>query len=245
VTEWAGRRYWIVGASEGLGRALAEQLSRFGARLVLSARGEDRLHDLARALPGHADVVPVDVSDRDSVRDAAAAAGEIDGLVYLAGVWWSHSAREWDADKVEKMLDINLMGAARVLGHVVPPMVARDRGHVVLTGSLAAYRGLPRTIGYSASKAGIASLAESMRADLAGTGVKVQLVNPGFIKTRMTDKNDFPMPQLMSAQDAAAEMAEHMSTDAFRRNFPAGLATAVRFGQLLPDWAYTRIFPRK
>jgi short-subunit dehydrogenase len=75
--------------------------------------------------------------------------------------------------------------------------------------------------------------------------VKVQLVNPGFIKTRMTDKNDFPMPQLMSAQDAAAEMAEHMSTDAFRRNFPAGLATAVRFGQLLPDWAYTRIFPRK
>ncbi len=191
MRDWQGKRYWIVGASEGLGRAVAHGLSRMGTSLVLSARSVERLQDLSDELPGRSEVVAMDVADADSVAAAAMQAGEIDGIVFLSGVYWPQAAQEWVPEQVNAMIDVNLTGCARVLGHVVPAMVARDRGHVVLTGSLAGYRGLPGAIGYGASKAGVMVLAELMYADLRGTGVEVQLANPGFIRTRLTDKNDF------------------------------------------------------
>ena len=190
MRDWRGKRYWLVGASEGLGRALAQRLSRAGAELVVSARSAERLDELVRELPGRARAVTVDVADRASVERAAAEAGEIDGLVYLAAVYWPMSAREWEPERAEAMADVNFTGCLRVLGTALPGMVERGRGHVVLTGSLAAFRGLPGAIGYGASKAAVMSLAETMRADLRGTGVEVQLANPGFIQTRLTDKND-------------------------------------------------------
>lgn len=241
MRDWNGKRYWLVGASEGLGRALAAKLSRAGADLVLSARGGDRLRDLAADLPGRAAVVPCDVTDADSVARAWEEAGEVDGVVYLAGVYWPQSATRWNADQVVKMADVNFTGACRVLGHVVPAFTARDRGHIVLTGSLSGFRGLPNSIGYAASKAGIMVLAEGMHADLRKTGVKVQLVNPGFIRTRLTDKNTFKMPQIMEPEAAARQMFEHMSGDGFARNFPTGLAAALRGLNFLPDPLYYRI----
>jgi len=242
VTDWIGKRYWIVGASEGLGRAVAERLSALGVELVLSARSGDRLEDLAAALPAKSEVVTLDVSDSDSVREAFAEVGEIDGLVFLAGVYWPQPAQEWNADEVEAMCDVNLTGAARVLGQVVPRFVARDAGHIVLTGSLSGFRGLPGAIGYCASKAGVMSLAESMYADLRNTGVRVQVVNPGFIRTRLTDKNDFAMPFIMDPEPAAREVVEHMMTDKFSRSFPTLFSWVFRLSQFLPDWAYYRIF---
>lgn len=244
MRDWSGKRYWLVGASEGLGRALAERMSRAGAELVLSARNPDRLADLAAALPGKARVVPVDVSDAASVRAAAAEAGAVDGVVYLAGVYWPMAAQDWDADKVEAMFDINATGAARVLGAVVPGMIARDRGHVVLTGSLSGFRGLPGAIGYAASKAGVMALAESLQADLRRTGVEVQVINPGFIRTRLTEKNDFAMPFILSPEDAARAMFEHMGTDRFKYSFPMLFSWVFRLSQFLPDWAYYRLFGR-
>ena len=246
MRQWLGKRYWLVGASEGLGRALAERMSRAGVELVLSARNTERLQALAESLPGKASIVPVDVSDMQSVRDAAKAAGEIDGVVYLAGVYWPQPVQAWDAEQVAAMCDINFTGAARVLGAVVPAMVARGSGHVVLTGSLAGFRGLPGAIGYGASKAGLMSLAESMQADLRGSGIEVQLVNPGFIRTRLTEKNDFTMPFIMEPEAAAALMFDHMGTEKFKKSFPAFFSRVFRFSQFLPDWAYYRLFaPRK
>ncbi|TRD22260.1 SDR family NAD(P)-dependent oxidoreductase [Palleronia caenipelagi] len=241
MREWQGKRYWIVGASEGLGRAVAEKVNRAGAEVVLSARSAERLQELADSLPGAAKVLPCDVSDADSVTEAAEAAGEIDGLIYLAGAYWPQSAREWNAEQVTAMLDVNLTGAARVLGQVVPKMVARDQGHIVLTGSLSGFRGLPNSIGYAASKAGLMALAEGMHADLRDTGVEVQLVNPGFIRTRLTDKNDFKMPQIMEPEDAAQQMFEHMSGDGFARNFPTAFGSAIRAMNFLPDALYYRL----
>lgn len=139
------------------------------------------------------------------------------------------------------MADINFTGAVRVLGHVVPAMVARDAGHIVLTGSLSGFRGLPNSIGYAASKAGVMVLAEGMYADLKDTGVDVQLVNPGFIRTRLTDKNDFKMPQIMEPEEAAEEVFKHMGTNGFAHNFPTGLATALRGLNFLPDSLYYKI----
>ena len=240
-----GKRYWLVGASEGLGRALAERLSHEGAELVLSARSAERLEELAAALPGPAQALPMDVADRASVRTAAAKAGAVDGLIMLASVYWPQAAQDWDAEQVEAMLDVNLTGAARVLGAVVPGMVARGRGHVVLTGSLSGYRGLPGAIGYGASKAGLMSLAESMAIDLQDTGVDVQLVNPGFIRTRQTAKNDFQMPAIMDPDEAARVIFDHMRTARFRLSFPFAFSLIFRLGRLLPDRLWSRFWARR
>ena len=245
MREFRGKRYWLVGASEGLGLALAQRLSNAGAELVLSARSGDRLAEAIALLPGRAIPVPVDVASTESVRKAAAQIGDVDGVVFLAGVYWPTKAQEWDADAVETMCNVNLTGCARVIGAVMPQMVARGSGHIVITGSLSGFRGLPGAIGYCASKAGTMSLAESMYCDLRGTGIDVQLCNPGFIKTRLTDKNDFKMPQIMEPGQAAQIMFEHMTTDHFSNSFPVPFAWLFRLSQFLPDWAYYRLFAPK
>lgn len=242
MRDWAGKRYWLVGASEGLGRALAEKMSRAGVELVLSARNAGRLEELAGSLPGKATVVPVDVADSASVGAARERAGEIDGVVILSGVYWPMAAQGWRADQVEAMCDTNFTGTARVLGSVVPGFAARDAGHIVLTGSLAGFRGLPGATGYAASKAGVMAMAEGLHADLRKTGVEVQLVNPGFVRTRLTDRNDFAMPFLMEPDAAAQLIFDHMSTGGFARGFPAPFSWLFRLGVFLPDGLYYRIF---
>jgi NADP-dependent 3-hydroxy acid dehydrogenase YdfG len=245
MRDFTAKRYWLVGASEGLGLALAQKLSRAGADLILSARSPDRLAAAIATLPRSATALPVDVSDLASVRAAALQAGAVDGVVFLAGVYWPTTAQAWDAEHVEAMCDINFTGCARIIGAVLPAMVARGTGHVVITGSLSGFRGLPGAIGYSASKAGTMALAESMYADLRGSGITVQLANPGFIKTRLTEKNDFNMPFLMTADEAAQHMFEHMTTDRFKVSFPTVFSWVFRLSQFLPDWAYYRLFAPK
>lgn len=242
MRDWAGKTYWLIGASEGLGRALAEIMSDAGAELILSARSEERLREVAGSLSRPARIVPVDVSDTENVRAAAASIGPVDGVVFLAGVYWPMAATEWNADDAETMVDVNLMGAMRVLGATVPDMVQRNEGHIVLTGSLSGFRGLPGALGYSASKAGIMSLAETMKSDLKRTGIEVQVVNPGFIRTRLTDKNTFNMPFIMSPEDAARVMFDHMNSRKFKRSFPTLFSWFFRASQLMPDWLYFRIF---
>ncbi len=242
MTQWQGKRYWLVGASDGLGAALAERLSRAGAEVILSARSEEKLQELADSLPAKAQVVTVDVADQESVSAAAKAVGDVDGVVFLAGVYWPFGAQDWNAEQATAMADINFTGLIRVMGEVVPAMVERDAGHIVITSSLTGFRGLPGTIGYTASKAANMSLAECMYADLRKTGVRVQVVNPGFIKTQLTEKNDFKMPFIMSPEDASREMFEHMNTDSFKKSFPFGFSLVFRGSQLLPDWLYYRIF---
>lgn len=244
MTTWEGKRYWLVGASEGLGRALAASMSRAGVELILTARNKERLQALADDLPGRTRCVPADVTDLASVKTAAETVGEIDGVVYLAGVYWPFPAQEWDAEKAEAMCDVNFTGAARVLGMVVPGMVERGQGHVVIVGSLSGFRGLPGSIGYGSAKAGLMHLAESMHADLRKTGIRVQLANPGFIRTRLTDKNDFRMPFLMEPEDAARQVFEMMNSSQFKRNFPTVFSWVFRLSQFLPDWAYFRLFGR-
>lgn len=238
-----GRRYWLIGASEGLGAALAEAMSQRGARLVLSSRRADALEAVARPLG--AEVVPMDVADPVSVAAAAAQVGEVDGLVWLAAVYWPMRAQDWDTEKVVAMCDINLTGCARVLGAVLPGMVARNEGHVVLTGSLSGFRGLPGAVGYGASKAGVMSLAETLRADLAHTGVRIQLANPGFIRTRLTAMNDFAMPQLMEPAQAADQIIRLMESGRFSRSFPTPFQWLLRGSAFLPEWLYYKLVAAK
>ncbi|MDW3181428.1 SDR family NAD(P)-dependent oxidoreductase [Roseobacter sp.] len=242
MKNWNGKRYWLVGAGDGLGAALATRLSTAGAHVIVSSRSEDKLKELVDALPSDGSYQTVDVAYDQSVKAAAEAVGPVDGVVFLAGVYWPFPAQEWNADRATAMADINFTGLMRVMGAVVPGMVRRDAGHIVITGSLSGFRGLPGSIGYTASKAGTMSLAECMYADLRQTGVQVQVANPGFIKTQLTDKNDFKMPFLMTPEEAAEYMFKHMNSDRFKLSFPRLFSLVFRGSQLLPDWLYFRIF---
>jgi len=242
MRQFAGKRYWLVGASEGLGAALAEALSRAGAEVILSARNEAGLQAVASGLPGPSQCQPVDVTDADSVRRAADAIGPVDGVVYLAAVYWPMPAVRWQAEQATAMADVNFTGALRVLGAVVPDMVARDSGHIVITGSLGGFRGLPGAIGYAASKAGVMSLAESMYYDLRKTCVDVQLVNAGYIRTRLSDKNTIPMPFIMEPEAAADRMLAHMRSPRFSTSFPTVFSWLFRISRFLPQWLYFRLF---
>lgn len=143
MRQWKGKKYWLIGASDGLGAALAHRMSKAGAHVVVSARSEDKLREVVANLPSEGSYQTVDVSDDKSVVAAAEAIGQIDGVVYLAGVYWPFGAEEWDAGQANAMADINFTGLVRVMGRVVPQFVSRDAGHVVVTGSLSGFRGLP------------------------------------------------------------------------------------------------------
>lgn len=237
-----GKKYWLVGASEGLGRALALRMSQAGAELILSARNSQRLVELSADLPGPSQVLTMDIADTDSVARAGPKLRDIDGVVFLAGVYWPMPATDWNGADALAMANINFTGAFRVLDQVMEQFLAVDKGHIVITGSLSGFRGLPRSIGYSASKAGVMALAESLYADLRTTGIRVQIANPGFIKTRLTDKNSFNMPFIMSADEAADHMMRHMRSTRFKCSFPTLFSWLFRFSQFLPDWLYYRIF---
>lgn len=237
-----GKRYWLVGASEGLGAALARRMSAAGVHVVISARSAARLETVVSDLPGPCSYQPVDVTDAASVRTAADKIGRLDGVVYLAAAYWPMPATAWQADYATTMADVNFTGALRVLGAVVPEMVACDSGHIVITGSLGGFRGLPGAIGYAASKAGVMALAESMQYDLRKTGVDVQLVNAGYIRTRLSDKNTIPMPFIMEPDQAAERMLEHMRSARFSLSFPAAFSWLFRVSRIMPDWLYFRLF---
>lgn len=238
------RTWWIVGASEGLGRALAQALDARGARLILSARNGKRLEALAADLR---DAVPVqmDVTSSQEVKQAAQAIGPVDGIIYCAGLYEPLTAQNWDAETVEKICDVNYIGAVRVLGRLVPRLVEANRGRIVLIGSLAGFTGLPGAIGYGSSKAALMHLGENMQADLRGTGVSVQLVNPGFIETRLTAKNRFGMPQIQTPEAAAARTVRAIESGRFRTSFPAPFAWIFTLGRFLPRGLFLRLFQVK
>ncbi|WP_320179013.1 SDR family NAD(P)-dependent oxidoreductase [Roseovarius pacificus] len=236
-----GKTYWIVGASEGLGRALAQALDTAGARLILSARSGERLTSLAGTLRD-ATALEMDVTDPATIARAMNLAGAVDGVIYSAGQYTPMKAQNWDATAVEAMCEVNFLGAVRLLGHVVPRFAKENRGHIVLIGSLAGFRGLPGAIGYGASKAALMHLGETIYADLRRTGVKVQVVNPGFIKTRLTDKNDFRMPFIQTPEEAAADVLAAMQSGRFSTSFPAPFSWLFRVGQILPSSLFYRIF---
>jgi short-subunit dehydrogenase len=235
---------WLVGASEGIGEALALQLAASGAKLTLSARNRQRLEQVATRLAGSGHAVqPLDVTDAASVAACWQAFGTQlpDMVIYNAGAYKPMDARHIDLAAVETMVDVNLRGALRVVSHVAEPFAARGHGRIVLVASIAGYCGLPAAIGYGASKAGLIHLAENLKADLARYGVLVQVVNPGFVKTRLTDQNDFPMPSILTPEVAARHIARGLRSTKFEIRFPWGFSTVLKLASLLPYRLYFRL----
>ena len=215
-----GKRYWLVGASEGIGAELAQLLDAAGASVIISARNRDRLVDLAAQMSPRTSTVPLDVTSAAEIKAAVEQVGQLDGVIYMAGQYTPMTAQAWDSDAAMQVTDVNFLGCLRLLGALVPQFLQRNHGHVVLIGSLAGYTGLPGAIGYGASKAAMMHLGQDLRADCRGTNVRVQVINPGFVKTRLTDKNSFQMPFIMSADSAANRIMKAMQKRRFSHSFP-------------------------
>lgn len=240
----AGKAYWIVGASEGLGRALALELDRRGVRLVISARSQSRLEELAAELRHPASICCLDVSDSVAVTKAVEQVDGIDGVIYAAALYEPMTAQNWNVEESELIAEVNFLGGIRVLGGMVSQFLARNAGHIVVIGSLSGYRGLPGALAYGASKAGLMHLTEAIYADLWKTPIKTQLFNMGFIETRLTAKNGFKMPFIMSPEKAAMRIANGMEKRRFKFDIPVLFSLAFRFSRVLPQFLYTRLFAK-
>lgn len=241
IRDWRGKRVWIVGASSGIGAALAENLAARGARLALSARGVERLEALAARLPG-ALAIPMDVTREAAHEEALAtirdAWGGVDVVVFNAGTYRPLRAWELTSEIARETLQTNLLGVFDGLAAVLPTMLAQRSGAVVLVGSVAGYGGLPKALVYGPSKAALINLAECLHIDLVPRGVSVFLVNPGFVETALTAQNDFRMPALIGADEAARQIVAGLARGAFEIHFPKRFTRVLKLLRLLPRRAY-------
>lgn len=228
---------WITGAGSGIGEALALRLAADGHAVIASGRRVEPLMELAGRGAGIAPLA-VDVTDRAAVHAAVAGMGSIDTAILCAGTHTPTPAQSFDADVVRQLVETNLMGAVHCIEALLPAMIARGAGHLVLVASVAGYRGLPTAGGYSASKAGLIALAESLKLDLDGSGVRVSLVSPGFVDTPLTRQNPFPMPDLITAEQAAEAILRGLASGRFETAFPFRFSLAMKVLRLLPDRLY-------
>ncbi|GAB2582204.1 SDR family NAD(P)-dependent oxidoreductase [Kribbella endophytica] len=230
------RKIWIVGASSGIGAALAHELHQRGAHVAISARREDKLKEVAG---NQLAISTVDVTDQDSVRRAAhdvtQQLGGLDIVVFSAGYWAQMD--DFDAASFQKHLDVNLTGLANTLDTVIPRL--QGGGMIVGIASVAGYRGLPGAEAYGATKAAQINLLEALRAKLRPNGIDVLTVCPGFVETEMTETNSFPMPFIIKADQAARAIADGIERQSARIVFPWQMSLLMRFAKLVPDrlWA--------
>jgi short-subunit dehydrogenase len=241
----------ITGASSGLGAELARQLAAAGLAVGLTARRAALLDDLAgaiRARGGTAVVAPADAADPDAVRAAigqlAEALGSVDILIANAGVALRTPDEVFSAEAFERMVRVNLLGAAWAIDAVLPGMLARGRGHLVGISSLAAYRGLPGAAGYCATKAGLTALLEGLRVDLRGRGIAVTTVHPGYVRTAMIEGVDGVQPWVMDVEPAARLILRGIAARRSEVNFPWQTALAMAAVRRLPNVAFDRVATR-
>lgn len=234
---------WIVGASQGIGEALALHAARAGAQVAISARSEDKLKAVAAKDPkGRIQPFPCDVTDADSVAKAVAAIEEVMGpietAVLNAGTHKETPVDDFHAADVERIFGLNVFGIATALEVLMPKMVARKSGRLALVSSVAGYRGLPKAAAYCGSKAAVIAMAESLKAELDGRGVVMQVICPGFVRTPLTDQNDFDMPYLMEPEDAAERIWDGLKSDRFEIAFPTRFVMQLKTLRALPPGAY-------
>lgn len=242
---------WIVGASSGIGRALALELARHGVACVVSARSEAGLHETVRqdaALEGRLVPLALDVTDADAVREAAdraeALLGGLDLVVACAGTHLPFGAANFSPAKFRTLIEVNLIGTINLLAAVMPRFIERRRGHIAVVSSVAGYRGLPTAAAYGATKAALINLCESLKFDLDRANVRLQLISPGFVETPLTDRNEFPMPFLMQSDAAARRFYDGLHSDRFEVTFPKRFTWQMKLLRILPYRAYFAIVRR-
>ena len=243
IADWPERRVWIVGASSGIGAALAAALHAHGARVALSARNAEKLHALAANLgTARALVLPLDITHVDTIADAekklVAAWGGYDLVIFMAGNYTAMRAWELDLAVAKKMVAVNWEGFLNGLSVVIPRFMKAGAGGIALVSSVAGYRGLPKSLVYGPTKAALINLAETLYLDLKDKGLDIYVICPGFVKTPMTADNDFEMPYLITPEEAADEIIKGFSKGEFEIHFPKAFTRMLKTLQSLPYSVY-------
>ena len=240
IEKWNGQRVWVIGASYGIGAELGRELIKLGARVALSARSTDLLNQIAANTD--AVVVPLDITEVDTVRAAAVtingAWSGIDLVLIVAGTHVEMRANDFDLARAKKLLQVNVEGVLNCLDPVLPMLLAQGSGGLAIVASVAGYRGLPKALIYGPTKAALINLAESLYLDLHPRGIGVYLVNPGFVDTPLTQKNDFKMPALMPADQAARATLIGIAAGEFEIHYPKRFTRWLRLMRHLPYPAY-------
>ncbi len=242
---------WITGASSGIGAELAVKLAAAGTMVTASARSAEKLLTLSQRQAGILPL-PLDVCDPDAVKtavkEAEQAQGTIDLAILNAGIWQPSEPETYDGEKAVRSMEVNYLGVTHALAAVLPEMKRRKTGHIAIVASVAGYSGLPKGAYYAPTKAALINLAETLNTELGQFGIKVQIINPGFIRTPMTDMNRFPMPFLMEVEDATAHIMRGLQSSRFEIAFPWQLVGLLKLLRLLPYrlyfWLLRRVIPR-
>lgn len=232
---------WVTGASGGIGRAVCLALADAGWTVYATARRPEELASLAATRPGRIVACPGDVTRADDMRAAVAQASAdrpIALAILNAGIYKPMRAQSFSARDAAQTFDVNLTGVANGLEPLLQHMIARGQGQIALTASVAGYRGLPNAAAYSATKAGLIAMAEALAMDLVDLGVRISVINPGFVATEATSVNDFEMPFLMQPDEAARRIVAGLARPGFEIAFPRRFALILRAVGLLPNRAY-------
>ena len=249
IEQFSGKRVWVIGASSGIGEACAKALLAKGAKVALSSRRAERLNQIA--LTAGLDqtlVIPVDVTNDAELQNGYQiilnAWGGIDLLLFVSGVYTPLRVDNFDIQIAEKTVDANLLGPMRAVALVIPKMLRAHSGHIAIVGSVAGYSGLPKALAYGPSKAAIINFCENLYYDLLPTGVSVHMISPGFVATEATAQNDFEMPALISAEEAANEILMGIEKGEFDIHFPKRFSRFLKFLRILPYPIYFWIVRR-
>lgn len=246
ITDWHGRRTWLVGASSGIGLALAEALHARGAQVIVSARNAAALQAFADTHPGSM-ALPLDVTDAPSLGAACArvtTSGPIDLVCYCAGHYHAMRATQIDTHDLLRHQAVNVTGALHLLAPVVQALLVQGHGHLSFISSVAGFRGLPKSLAYGPTKAALINLAETLYLDLSPHGLGVSVINPGFVATPLTAQNDFHMPALIQPAEAAEAILRGWARGAFEIHFPKRFTGLLKLLRCLPYPLYFALVRR-
>ncbi|MFT5703752.1 MAG: short-subunit dehydrogenase [Rickettsiales bacterium] len=228
----------IIGGSFGIGEELCREFSNLGANLAISARSKDKIEDLCKKLPGNHLPIACDVSIKKDLEKLSAILdkewGKIDLIIFCVGAYKPMNLDNFELSKSQEIIDINLNSFFNFLNSFLPYFKQEKISHLAIISSVAGYFGMPNSLAYGASKAALSNLSESLFYELKKYQTKVQLINPGFVKTRLTDQNNFKMPGIIEPGKAAKIIIKNLSKNKFEIKFPFFFASTMRILSILP-----------
>ena len=236
------KKIWITGASSGIGKALAIKFANEGWQVAASARRENLLNEISE-LNKNISSFPLDVTDKERCKEVFEEIKNkyqnIDICFFSTGTWDPKKEKDIDTEQIENVMKVNFFGTLNCIKAVEKYFKNKKSGHISIVSSIAGYRGLPNSTGYGASKAALSNLTESLYFDFGRHNVRISLISPGFIKTPMTDKNNFKMPFIKSAEFAAEKIYKGLiKSKAFEITFPKELTIMLKILRILPYWKY-------
>lgn len=236
IKDWQGKRVWVIGASSGIGKAFAENVASLGAEVYISARSAQKLAEVAKA--SHSiTALPLEATDAAAVQTAYATVtknGKLDLLLHAAALYEPMRAWNMHAETIERAMQVNYGSVIKAVDTVLPDMLNQQSGHIAIIASVAGYMGMPNSLAYGPTKAALINLSENLYADLYSKGVAVHVINPGFVKSPLTDKNNFEMPSIITPEQAAEYMVSGFASGNFEITFPKRFTYTLKLVERLP-----------